>query len=39
MTDPIEARSYKWPRRYVYAATLIVIAALFVLTFLVIRRA
>ncbi len=35
MTDPIEARSYKWPRRCVLAVTLIVIAALFALPFLV----
>ncbi len=35
MTNPIEGRSYKWPRRYVFAATLIVIAALFALPFFV----
>jgi hypothetical protein len=35
MINPIEARSYKWPRRYVLATTLIVIAALFALPFLV----
>jgi hypothetical protein len=34
MTKPIEARSYKWPRRYVLVITLIVIAGLFVLPFL-----
>jgi hypothetical protein len=28
MADDIEERAYRWPRRYVYAATLIAIAAL-----------
>jgi hypothetical protein len=34
MTDPIELHAYKWLRRYVFAMTLGVIAALFVLPFL-----
>ncbi len=34
MTGPIETRSYMWPRRYVYTATLIVIAAVFIMLFL-----
>lgn len=33
MTDPIEERIYQWPRRYVFTATLIVIAALLILPF------
>jgi hypothetical protein len=28
MTDEIEERSYRWPRRYIFAATLVAIAAL-----------
>jgi hypothetical protein len=35
MTDPVQARSYRRPRRYVFVATLIVIAALFALPFLI----
>jgi hypothetical protein len=34
MTNRAEEASYKWPRRFVYAATLVVIAALLVLPFL-----
>jgi hypothetical protein len=34
MTDPVEEHSYRWVRRYVFAATLIVIAALLALPFL-----
>jgi hypothetical protein len=34
MTNPVEEASYKWPRRLVYAATLVVIAAVLVLPFL-----
>ena len=28
MADDIEERTYRWPRRYVYAAALVVIATL-----------
>jgi hypothetical protein len=35
LTDPVEVRSYKWPRRYVLAGTLIVAAALLALPFLI----
>lgn len=34
MTDPVEEHSYRRARRYVFAATLIVIAALLVLLFI-----
>ena len=34
MTDPVEEDSHQWARRYVFAATLIVIAALLALPFL-----
>lgn len=34
MTDPVEEDAYRWARRYVFAATLIVIAVLLVLPFL-----
>jgi len=34
VTDPVEEDSYRWPRRYVFAATLLAIAALLVLLFL-----
>lgn len=34
MTSPAEEASYKWPRRLVYATTLVVIAVLLVLPFL-----
>ena len=35
MTNRIEESAYKWPRRYVFAATLVLIAALFALPFLI----
>jgi hypothetical protein len=28
MTDPVEERSYRWPRRCVFAATLLAVIAL-----------
>jgi hypothetical protein len=34
MTGRIEERSYKWPRRYVFAATLVLIVVLLALPFL-----
>jgi hypothetical protein len=34
MTNPIEERSYQRPRRYVFAATLMMIITLLVLLFL-----
>jgi hypothetical protein len=34
MTDPVQEHAYRWARRYVFAATLIVIAVLLVLSFL-----
>lgn len=34
MTDPIQARCYRSPRRYVFIATLIAITALFALPLL-----
>jgi hypothetical protein len=34
MTDPVEEDSHRWARRYVFTATLIVIAALLALPFL-----
>jgi hypothetical protein len=33
MTGPVEERTYRWPRRYVFAVTLAVIIALPVLWF------
>jgi hypothetical protein len=35
MNSPVEEDTYKQPRRYVFIATLIVIAALFALLFLI----
>jgi hypothetical protein len=35
MTDRIEERAYKWPRRYVFITTLVVVAALIALPFLI----
>jgi hypothetical protein len=35
MTNRIEESAYKWPRRYVFTATLVLIAALFALPFLI----
>ena len=35
MTNRIEESAYKWPRRCVFIATLIVIALLFALPFLI----
>ena len=35
MTNPIEERAYKRARRYVFTATLVVIAALLALLFLI----
>lgn len=34
MTDPVADRAHRWARRYVFAATLIAIAVLLVLPFL-----
>jgi hypothetical protein len=34
MTDPIEERTYKWQRRYVFAATLAAITTLLILLFM-----
>jgi hypothetical protein len=34
MTDPVEEEVHRWARRYVFAATLVVIAVLLVLPFL-----
>jgi hypothetical protein len=34
MTSRIEERSYKWPRRYVFTATLVLIVVLLALPFL-----
>ena len=34
MTDPVEERAHRQARRYVFAATLVVIAALLALPFL-----
>lgn len=34
MTDHIEERSYKWPRRYVFTATLVLIVVLLAFPFL-----
>jgi hypothetical protein len=34
MTDRTEERSYKWPRRYVFIATLVLIVVLLALPFL-----
>jgi hypothetical protein len=33
MTSHIEERAYRWPRRYVFAATVVLIVALLVLPF------
>ncbi len=33
MTDPVEERSYRRPRRYVFAATVVLIIVLLVLPF------
>lgn len=35
MTDRIEESAYKWPRRYVFIATFVAIAALLALPFLI----
>ena len=35
MTDRIEESAYKWPRRYVFMATLVTIAAILSLAFLI----
>jgi hypothetical protein len=31
MTDPAEERAYRWPRRYLFAITLVVIVVLIVM--------
>jgi hypothetical protein len=35
MTGPVEERTYRWPRRYVFAVTLAVIAAALLVLWLV----
>ena len=35
MTAPVEERTYRWPRRYVFAATLAVIVILLLVLWLV----
>lgn len=35
MTNRVEESAYAWPRRYVFIATLIVIATLFAVPFLI----
>jgi len=35
VTNPVDEDAYKWPRRYVLAATLVAIAALLALPFLI----
>jgi hypothetical protein len=35
MTDRVEENAYKWPRRCVFIAALVAIAALFALPFLI----
>jgi len=35
MTGPVEERTYRWPRRYVFAATLAVIVMLLLVLWLV----
>ena len=35
MTGPVEGRTYRWPRRYVFAATLAVIVMLLLVLWLV----
>ncbi len=35
MTGPVEERTYRWPRRYVFAATLAVIVILLLVLWLV----
>jgi hypothetical protein len=35
VTDRVEETAYKWPRRYVFILTLVAIAALFALPFII----
>ena len=35
MTGPVEERAYRWPRRYVFAATLAVLVMLLLVLWLV----
>ncbi len=35
MTSSMEERAYKWPRRYVFTVTLMVIVALLILPFII----
>jgi hypothetical protein len=35
MTGPVEERTYRWPRRYVFAATLAVLVMLLLVLWLV----